>query len=109
MKKLFCLFLLGVATGIIIFQLISLARIHKLEQQDVILKVRVTTEFINVRKQANSSGDRLYEAVENDVYEVIEIYDGDYNYMWYKIIFSDRRTGWIASSKTAPWVEEIRK
>lgn len=107
MKKILFILTTGIAIGIIIMQLISLARIHKIESQDVIFKIAITNDYINVRSQPTINADKIYEATKGEKYDVIEIFDEDDNYTWYKIIFSDRRTGWIASAIENAWVEEV--
>ena len=109
MKKLLYVFTLGVAIGIIIMQMISLARISKIESYDVLFEVRIVNDYINVRTQPTTAANKVYEAIKGEKYKVIEIFDEDEKYIWYKIIFSDRRIGWIASSIESPWVEEVEK
>jgi uncharacterized protein YgiM (DUF1202 family) len=108
MKKFVYIFILGLAIGIIIIQLISFARIVKLESQDVLFKITIITDYINVRNQPTTQADKAYEVIRGEKYDVIEIFDEDPNYIWYKIIYSDRRTGWIASAVEDAWVEEVK-
>lgn len=109
MKKIFFTLTIGIAIGIIIMQLIFLARINKIDSQEVLFKVTVTNNYINVRSQPTTNADKVYEAIKGETYKVIEIFDEDPNYTWYKIVFSDRKTGWIASSVLTPWVKEVKK
>jgi len=108
MKKILYAFTLGVAIGIIIMQMINLARISKIESYDVLFEVKIVNDYINVRTQPTTTANKIYEVIKGEKYKVIEIFDEDENYMWYKIIFSDRRVGWIASSIKSPWVEEVK-
>lgn len=101
-------FIIGVAVGIIIFQIISFMRIQKIESQDVLFKVQITAAYINVRSQPTSAANKIYEVNREEQYEVISYFDEDTTYNWYKIIFSDRRIGWIASEKENPWVMEVK-
>lgn len=109
MKHLLYGITMGIAMGIIIMQAISFARIEKLERQDVLYEIRIVSDFINVRNQPTTNGKKLYEINKGETYSVIDIFEDDSMYMWYKIIFSDRRTGWLASSHQSPWVEKIEK
>ena len=108
MKKTIFMILLGLALGIIIMQLIGLARIKKIEKLNVLYEVRVNTTFINVRQHPTTISKKVYEVNKNEVYEVIEEFDEDINYKWYKILFSDRRVGWIASNRNDEWIIEIK-
>jgi len=108
MKKILYVFTLGVAIGIIIMQMISLARISKIESYDVLFEVRIVNDYINVRSQPTTKAKKIYEVVRGEKYEVIEVFEEDIDYIWYKIVFSDRRTGWIASAVENAWVEEVK-
>lgn len=108
MKKIIYIFILGIAIGIIIMQLIFLARIAKIESQPVLFEIRIKNEYINVRSQPTLTAKKIYEVTKGEKYNVIDTFDEDENYIWYKIIFSDRRTGWIASAIENTWIEEIK-
>ncbi len=108
MKKLLYVLFLGIAIGIIIMETINLARISKIESYDTLFEVRITNDYINVRTQPTTAANKIYEVVKGEKYKVIEIFDEDPTYIWYKIVFSDRRTGWIASAVENAWVEEVK-
>ena len=108
MKKIIYILILGIAIGIMLMQLIFLARINKIESQDVLFKITITTDYINVRSQPTVKANKIYKTIKGEKYDVIETFDEDDNYIWYKIIFSDRRTGWIASAIENAWVEEVK-
>ena len=97
----------GVAIGIIIFQMIVFIQIKKVESHDVLFKVKITAPYINVRSKPTSAANKIHEVVTDEKYEVIDYFDEDSAYTWYKITYQDRRIGWIASDKEAPWVIEI--
>jgi len=107
MKKTFYILALGIAIGIIIMQLINIVRINKIESYETLLEVKVTNEFINVRSQPTPLAKKIYEVVKNEKYKVVEVFDENKNYKWYKIIYLNRRTGWIASDKEDKWLEEL--
>lgn len=108
MKTNIFLFTFGMAIGIIIFQIIQIIRIQKIESQDVLFKVQVVSSYINVRSQPTSNANKIYEVNHDEQYDVISYFDEDANYIWYKIIFSDRKIGWIASERDNPWVIEVK-
>jgi uncharacterized protein YgiM (DUF1202 family) len=69
--------------------------------------IKIDTEFINVRSGHTVVSDLIYQVLEDEEYEVIELYNYDTKYMWYKIKFSYRREGWIASSREEAWIEVL--
>jgi uncharacterized protein YgiM (DUF1202 family) len=108
-KRTMYVFTIGLAIGIIIMHLIDLQRKKKIESIDTLFEVKITTSFINVRTQPTQVAKKVYEVVQNEKYEVVEVFeDGQGIYTWYKIVYQDRRMGWIASHKDEPWVIELR-
>lgn len=106
MKKIIYYITIGIAIGIIIMQTIFYFRIKKIENQDILFKVVITEDFINVRSQPTTTAEKIYEVVKGESYEVIETFEElEGEYVWYKIIFSDRRVGWIASEIETSWVK----
>lgn len=108
MKKIIIYVIIGIAIGIIIMQLIGLARIKRIDSYETLFNVVVTTDFINVRTQPTTLSKKLFQIIKTEKHQVIDTFEDDPMYMWYKIVFSDRRLGWIASSKENPWVIEIK-
>lgn len=104
MKKILYWLFLGVAIGIFAMQLITTEKIIRVQNQDVIFKVEITEEFINVRNHPNAKSKKIHEVYKNEIYEVVEKLEADYE--WYKIKFSNQRTGWIASND---WVKEVKQ
>lgn len=102
MKKILYWLFLGVAIGIFAMQLITTEKIIRVQNQEVIFKVEITEEFINVRNHPNTKSEKIHEVYKNEIYEVVEKLEADYE--WYKIKFSNQRTGWIASDD---WVKEV--
>lgn len=107
-KNLLFTFAFGVAIGIIIFQMIVFIQIKKVESHDVLFKVKITAPYINIRSKPTSAANKLDEVVSEETYQVIDYFDEDSAYTWYKITYQDRRIGWIASDKETPWVIEIK-
>lgn len=101
--------IIGIAIGIIIKDILQTAHYKKVESYETIHKIIITQDFINVREQPTTKAVKIYEVIKTEQYEVIEIFKEEYTeYTWYKIIFSDRRIGWIASYDKEPWVEVIK-
>lgn len=107
MKKTITFILIGVAIGIIVMKMLEIKEIKKIEKQNVLYDVVVTRQFINVRTQPTVKAKKVYEVVKNESYGVIETFsDGTYN--WYKIIYLNRRVGWIANSVEDEWLKEVK-
>lgn len=69
-------------------------------------EVEITNPFINVRTDHDVKSKQIGKVTEGSVYEVLEIYLEDEQYVWYKIKIKDDE-GWISSSRTDPFVKEI--
>ena len=104
MKKLLYMLFLGIAIGIYAMKIVEYENIIRVQNKEVIMKIIIKEEFINVRRHPNVNADLIHKVYKNEVYEVIEKLEADYE--WYKIKFSDKRTGWIASDD---WVIEVEK
>lgn len=108
MKKIIYGLTIGLACGIILMQTFNLARLHKVDREIPIGKVRILNDYINVRRFPTASSNQKYQVLQNETYDLLEIYDEDFQYVWYRIVYGDRNTGWIASDIKSPWVEEIK-
>ena len=104
MKKLLYVLFLGIAIGIYAMKIIEYENIIRVQNKEVIMRVIIKEEFINVRSQPNTKSEQIHKVYKNEVYEVVEKLEADYD--WYKIKFSDKRNGWIASDG---WVSEVEK
>lgn len=99
-------FILATFTSIIIDK----RKQEQFENYEVLYEVKIENEFINVRKGSTLGSDKIYEVLKGEKYEVIDTYNDSKEYNWYKIKFSTRRTGWIASPKNEEaWVTIIEK
>lgn len=99
--------IVGFAIGIIIENAQQTAHYKKVESYEIIGKIKITKDFINVREQPTTKSNKIFEVIKNEEYSYIEMYvEEEGLYAWYKIVFSDRRLGWIASYNEVPWVEE---
>lgn len=70
----------------------------------VIYKVRIDVEKINLRKKIGLDTDIIKEVYKDEIFDVVEYYEGN-QYNWYKIVYGNHQTGWIASSKVSSWVK----
>lgn len=104
MKRLLYVLFLGIAIGIYAMKIIEYENIIRVQNKEVIMRVIIKEEFINVRSQPNTKAEQIHKVYKNEVYEVIEKLEADY--YWYKIKFSDKRIGWIASDD---WVSEVEQ
>lgn len=97
--------IVGIALGIIVRQIFQTAHYKKVEGYEVIGRITVVEEYINIRVQPTTNGGKLSQVLEGEKYDVIEVFEEDGgSYIWYKIVFGDRRVGWVASDSNSPWV-----
>lgn len=108
MKKLLIaisLVIIGIAIGIIFRQITLTYHYKKVDSYKTIGKVVIINNLINVREKPTTKSKKLFEALKNEEYEVVELFEEETGiYNWYKIVFSERRIGWIASLKETPWI-----
>lgn len=99
----------GISVGIIIRQAQQTAHYKKVEGYNIVGRIEITKDFINVREQPSTKAAKVFEALKGEQYDVIEVFEEESGvYNWYKIVFSDRRIGWVASYKEDSWVKEIK-
>ena len=107
MKKkaliLILIYILGFITPIIW----KVATKNILESQ-VIYKIRINREYINLRPEVDLSSDIIKQVYKDEEYKVIKYFEGN-NYNWYNVIYEDNKTGWVASGKEASWVIVINE
>lgn len=112
MKKIFeilGIIIIGIAIGIIIRNSMQTAHYKKVESYEIIAKIIITEDFINVREQPTTKAAKIFEVIKTEQYNVVGTFkEENGGYTWYKIIFSDRRIGWVASYDEKPWVEVIK-
>ena len=100
---------LVIATYIIVYLLgvitIPVLRDHKEKtlQDSVIYTITVDTEYINLREKIDLSNDPIKKVYKGEKFEVIEYYEGN-SFNWYRVIYDDYKTGWLASGKEESWV-----
>ena len=99
--------IIGVVIGMLIVCLGNEIKAKQFDKRETIATVEITNEYINVRKTPTPRADKIYEVLEGEQYGVLEIYELDEYYIWYKIKFSHRRTGWVASERDDAYLEII--
>lgn len=99
-KLIICIviYILGILTPIIFNNL----RKDVLESQ-VIYKIKVDREFINLREEVNLNSEVIRQVYKDEIFRVVKYYEGNI-YNWYNVIYEDGKTGWIASAKDNAWV-----
>lgn len=107
-RKLLFIFIFGIAIGIIILQTIFFMQVKKIERYDVLFEIKINTTYINVRTKPTPAANKIHEVLLDEYYSVIDYFDEDSRYVWYKIVYHDRRVGWVASHREIPWVIEIK-
>ncbi len=103
-KKIIALLIvLGIGYGIYYF--VS----DYLENKDA-WKIEITHDEINLREEAKATskivgGDQ--KVYVGEIYNVLEIYEEDMKFVWYKIEYDKNKYGWVASAREVPYVKEI--
>ncbi len=60
---------------------------------------------IRVRSNHSTKGKEVGKVNKGEIYKVLDVYLEDKSYYWYNIEFEDK-TGWVASLKKSPWVDD---
>ena len=76
-------------------------------KNSIIYEVEVQVAKINLRKEINLNSDIIKEVYKGEKLQVVEYYEGN-KYNWYKVIYNENKTGWIASGKEISWVSIIK-
>lgn len=66
--------------------------------------VEITNSYINVREEPNTYSSILGKVNEKGKYEVLDINLDNGKYFWYYIEYEQNKKGWIASSRTNPYL-----
>lgn len=98
-------YVLGVVSTITFTTIYNNIKKVKLENK-VIYSVIVTAEKINLRPEVDLKSDIIKEVYKDEKFKVIQYYEGN-TYNWYKVIYEDNKTGWLASGKNSSWVEVV--
>ena len=106
MKKKFLLiiaFLITYLLGVITIPVLRDKR-EKTLQDSVIYNVIVDVEYINLREEIDLYKEPIKKVYKGEKYQVVEYYEGN-SYNWYRVIYDDYKTGWLASAKTQEWLK----
>ena len=76
---------------------------EKTLQDSVIYTITVDVEYINLREEIDLYKDPIRKVYKGERFQVIEYYEGN-SYNWYRVIYDDYKTGWLASGKVENWV-----
>ena len=101
-KKILITIALAYVLGVITTPLASLIHKHNLQER-VIYTITIDTEYINLRPEIDLNSDIIMKVYKGEQYKVVEYYEGN-SYNWYRVIYEDSKTGWLASGKEEPWV-----
>lgn len=107
--KIIWALLMGFIIGMFVSILIDNKKQQAFDELKVLYEIRIDNDYINVRNQPTTQGEKLFEVLQDEEYEVIEEYLEDEKYNWYKIKFGMRRTGWVASEKENAWISIIEE
>ena len=73
-------------------------------------QLKVITDYINIRKNANTSSDIIGQVHRGDIYTILEKNKGWNSFSWYKIRLSNGKTGWIVGNyENEQYVEILEK
>ena len=76
---------------------------EKTLQDSIIYDIVVDVEYINLRKDIDLSENPIKKVYKGEKFSVVEYYEGN-SFNWYKVIYEDSNTGWLASGKDESWV-----
>lgn len=61
--------------------------------------VEITNEYLNVRVKPTQLEAITKKAKKGELYKVVDINLDDKDYFWYKIVLSNKTTGWVANPR----------
>ncbi len=100
-KLIIILLFIGAFVGAGVFVFI------KIKEDQAAWKIEVTEESVNVREEHGLYEYKVGTAVKGDVFKVLDFYEDDARYVWYKIKLKNGAIGWISSGRNNPYVKEI--
>ena len=102
MKKIIIILIIGYILGIITIPVYKLTKKETLKER-VLYTIRIDNEFINLREDIDLNREPVRKVYKDERFQVVEYYEGN-AYNWYRVIYDDYKTGWIASGKSKSWV-----
>ena len=95
-------YILVFVIGLLFMPILHLIQEKNLEER-VIYRITIDTEYINLRNDISLDNEPIMKVYKGEQYDVVEYYEGN-SYNWYRIVYDDYKTGWIASGKKQSWV-----
>lgn len=89
-------------SGFYTHKILEQKRIAKL-RSNVIYEITVNVEKINLRKNINLNEKPIKEVYKGETFKVVEYHEGN-KYNWYRVLYNEVETGWLASGKENSWV-----
>lgn len=102
MKKIIIGLIIGYILGIITMPIYNTFH-KKVLSERVIYTITIDNEFINLREDIDLTRDPIRKVYKGEKYQVVEYYEGN-SYNWYRVIYDENKTGWLASGKSKSWV-----
>lgn len=102
MKMKILTYLIVFVLGILVIPIYNMTHKEILKER-VIYTITIDNEFINLRKDIDLTTEPIRKVYKGEKYQVVEYYEGN-AYNWYRVIYDEDKTGWIASGKTKDWV-----
>ena len=102
MKKIIIGLIIGYILGIITMPIYN-AFHKKVLSERVIYTITIDNEFINLREDIDLTREPIRKVYKGEKYQVVEYYEGN-AYNWYRVIYDEDKTGWLASGKKKSWV-----
>ncbi len=70
-------------------------------------KIEIINAEVNIRELPDATSNDLGDAFLGDVFKVVELYEEDLKFVWYKVEYDKDKFGWISSARQVPYVKEI--
>lgn len=102
LEKYLIIIVVAYILGLITMPILNAMKKEKLEN-NIIYTITIDTEFINLRPEIDLGSDIIKKVYKGEQYKVVEYREGNV-YNWYKVIYEDNKTGWVASGKEEPWI-----
>lgn len=102
MRKIIIGLIIGYILGIITMPIYNVFH-KKVLSERVIYTITIDNEFINLREDIDLTRDPIRKVYKGEKYQVVEYYEGN-AYNWYRVIYDEDKTGWLASGKSKSWV-----
>lgn len=78
----------------------------KIKEDKEAWKIEILSETLNVREEHGLYEYKVGVVSQGEIYKVIDFYDEDPRYVWYKIKLKNGTIGWVSSGRKNPYVKE---